>query len=333
MKHSLQASKWKRLRSIVHKTHEQAFSLVEMLVAVAVFCIILVLVFSVINQTSGVWRRSSDKIQSFQEARLAFEALTRNLSQATLNSYLDYDNAEAPTRYLRKSELKFLCGPAGSSNMPGTSNTGQAIFFQAPLGYTDEFASEGMASLLNTCGYFVQFDRNKAAPPFIQNANNPYRYRLTQALVPTETKDSIYSSGATWFNAAAQVAQPIANNVIALILRPQDPAITNSSTPPNDSYSYDSSANVTNNPQPVTANQLPPVVHVTMVAIDETSALRQESGSTPPGAISSALSGKFTNPANYETDLESLTQALTDAGITYRVFSSAVPIRETKWTK
>jgi uncharacterized protein (TIGR02599 family) len=81
---------------------QQAFSLVEMLVAIAVFCIMLALVFSVVNHTSGVWRRSSDKIQAFQEARLAFEALTRNLSQATLNSYLDYDSVESPTRYLRK---------------------------------------------------------------------------------------------------------------------------------------------------------------------------------------------------------------------------------------
>jgi uncharacterized protein (TIGR02599 family) len=303
-----------------------------MLVAVAIFCAILVLVFSVITQASGVWRRSSDKIQAFQEARLAFEAMTRNLSQATLNTYLDYDNAETPTRYLRKSELKFLCGPAGASNMPGTAETGQAIFFQAPIGYNTATNYQGMASLLNTCGYFVDYDQNRAAPYFIQSANNPYRYRLMQSLVPTES-NSVYAGGNTWFTSSVQAAMPIANNIIALVFRPQDPAVTNFATPPNDSYSYDSTANATADPQPVVANQLPPVIQVTMVAMDEPSASRLEAGSSPPPVIRNALTGKFTDPENYETDLQSLTQSLTDAKINYRVFSTAVPIRETKWTK
>jgi uncharacterized protein (TIGR02599 family) len=70
-----------------------------------------------------------------------------------------------------------------------------------------------------------------------------------------------------------------------------------------------------------------------MVAMDEPSANRLESGSNPPDAIRNALSGKFAVPAKYEKDLQSLTQALTAAGISYRVFTGAVPIRETKWTK
>lgn len=309
-----------------------AFSLLEMLVAVTVFCIILTLVFTVITQASGVWRRSSDKILAFQEARLAFEAMTRNLSQATLNTYLDYDNAEAPTRYLRRSELKFLCGPAGASSLPGTANTGQAVFFQAPLGYNSATNYQGMTSLLNTCGYFVTYDQSRAVPFYIQSANNPFRYRLMQALVPAES-NSIYAGGSTWLTSSSQAAMPIANNIIAVIFRPQDPAITNFSAPPNNSYTYDSSTNVAADPQPIAANQLPPVIQVTMVAVDEPSAARMESGSTPPPAIQSALTGKFTDPENYETDLQALTQSLTDAKINYRVFSSAVPIRETKWTK
>ncbi len=315
-------------------TSREAFTILEILVATTILAILLVLLLSTISAVSTTWRRSTEKIQSFQGAQLAFDSITHNLSQATLNTYLDYDNATTPQRYLRKSELMFISDAAGSNAMPGATNTGQAIFFQAFLGYSTNANYSGLESLLNPCGYFVSFTTNNAIPAHVTGGNNPYRYRLMQLLVPSET-NGIYqgSYGSTgWFTSYTNEARPVADNVIALIVRPQDPG-TSAAGAPNNAYAYNSTLNAMNNPQPVTANQLPPVVQVTIVAIDESSAKRLENGASQPTAITDALGNRFTDPASYQTDLDALTGSLNSNRINYRVFSSAVPIRESKWTK
>lgn len=310
-----------------------AFSLVEMLVSTAIVVVLLVLMISVVVQASSLWRRSSGNVESFQAARIAFEVFTRNLSQATLNTYLDYDNATAPTRYLRKSELAFRSGAAGAGSLAGTPGTGQAVFFQGPLGYaTNTTDHGGLEGLLSTCGYYVSFTTNNSIPAHVSSTENPYRYRLMQMLVPTENND-IYknSTGTAWFSAYTNAASPVADNIIALVIRPQDPAAASPEVTTN--YSYDTRDNTAADPQPASAHQLPPVLQVTMVAIDEAAARRLENSTAQPPEIISALSGKFQNTGAFQADLADLETRLADARIPYRVFSSAVPIRESKWTK
>jgi uncharacterized protein (TIGR02599 family) len=100
-------------------------------------------------------------------------------------------------------------------------------------------------------------------------------------------------------------------------------------------YSYDSRANATANPQPDTANQQPPMVQVTMVAIDKASADRLADSATPPTEISSLLNGLFTQAGKsyYQADLQKLENGLNTARIGYRIFNGTVALRESKWSK
>ncbi len=50
--------------------------------------VLLVAILSALSQVSTTWQRMSDKVDSFQSARLAFDLLSKNLSRATLNTYL-----------------------------------------------------------------------------------------------------------------------------------------------------------------------------------------------------------------------------------------------------
>ncbi len=315
------------------RNEARGFTLVEVLVSTAVLIVLLLLMLSVIGQASSIWRRSSGTVEAFQDARLAFDVITRNLSQATLNTYLDYDNSTNPARYLRMSELAFGSGPSGAGALPGTPGTGQAVFFQAPLGYvTNATNYGGLEGLLNTCGYFVSFTTNSSTPAHVAAGGNPVRYRLMQMLVPSE-KNDIYktNTGTAWFSAYTNAARPLADNIILLLIRPQDP----SAAPPDitTNYSYDTRENSGADPQPGNAHQLPPVIQVTMVAIEEAASRRIDAGGAQPAAITGALSGKFQATALYQTNLDALGSALSAARIPYRVFSSAVPIRESKWTK
>lgn len=304
----------------------------EILVATTVFSVLLVIVISVIGQTSTIWRRSSETIEAFQGARLGSDLIIRTLGQATLNTYLDYDDPSQPTRYLRQSDLHFKSGPAGVGGLPGTPGTGTALFFQAPLGFTrDSNNFGGLSAGLNVCGFYVQFGPPSDLPGHVSQTG-PYRYRLMQMLVPVEDT-AIFGDGSDgWFQNFTSFSFPVADNVVALIAYPEDPGDPALFSNVGD---YDSRLNADQSPQPVSAHQLPPVMKVTLVTIDETSAARLENGAVQPGIIQNALAGKFTNPARLDEDLDAFvnTLASADIGVNYRIFSTAVPIPEAKWTK
>ncbi|SDT99081.1 Verru_Chthon cassette protein C [Verrucomicrobium sp. GAS474] len=315
----------------------RGFTVVEILVATTILAFLLVFTLQIVNQSSRIWRHASDKMESFQGARNSFGLLTRNLGQATLNAYLDYDSATAPKYYIRKSDLAFYIGPAGTGSNPGTAGSGQCVFFQFPGGYTATSTYASLDALLNGCGYFVSFSREPGIPSYIPLSKAPYRYRLMQYLVPTE-QNKIYSYAALgkangWFTdtGVGATPTPVADNVIALVIRPQDPASTPPDLAPN--YLYDSTVGATY-PQVVTSNQLPPVLLVTLIAISESSAKRLDTGtSTPPALITSILHGHFQSASSYDADLAAVEAGLNNAHIDYEVFVGAVPLRESKWTK
>lgn len=224
----------------------RGFTLTELLVATAVFFIILGVVLQLTDQTSKVWRNATSKIQAFQEARAGFDSATRNLAQATLNTYYDYYDSSnqprsskttaaqlaafVPATYDRQSDLHFICGQAATllaaSPTPIKTQT-QAVFFQAPKGYSVQYTD--LDTALNACGYFLQFDDGAAnVPDFIQNApgyQKRYRFRMMEMTQGTESL-GVYQNPTTapndWFvkNAVAN-SRPIAENVIALVILPK----------------------------------------------------------------------------------------------------------------
>ncbi len=310
------------------------FTILELLVATTVLSLILVVMLSLITQTSNVWRSSSARIEAFQSARRGFETLTRSLEQATLNTYWDYDNPNDPKVYRRKSELHFLVADAGTDGLPGTIGTGQAIFFQAPVNKTASTNYDGLTGLINACGFFVQYGSDSAwLPPHVGPGQARERFRLMQWMQATESLDVYESStGHPWVTAAAADVIPVADNVIALIIWPKEEG--SPASPILNSYSYDSRFDATKSPQPATANQLPPLLNVALVAIDETSAARL--GSNLQSTISACTAGLFSNanpPAsNFSTDLQKLEANLVKNSISYRSFVTSVPLREAKWS-
>jgi len=321
------------MRKTCFSNSHAAFTILEVLVASAVFIMLLGLLMSTISQTSTVTRRATEKVSAFQGARSAFELLTSKLSQATMNSYWDYDSPTTPTKYIRKSELHFIVGPAGQDSLPGTSGTGQAVFFQAPGGVTGDATYSGMDNLLNAFGYYIDY-KEESGLAFQTTAATTYRYRLMRSVVNTEdlrvyTDNS--TSGSTWISGNNSAV--VAENIVYMAIWPRKATSEDSAgNALTTTFAYNSRLNVTSSPQPDTANQLPPTVQVTLVAIDETSAQRFCTSSSAPTQISSAFSGLFTTSSvsQFESDLETLAQQMTANGVTFRVFTTIVPMRESK---
>lgn len=322
------------------------FTLIEILSACAVLSILLSVLLTMTVEVQKTYRMTQGKSEQFRGARVAFEAITRRLSQATLNTYWDYAYGfnGTPSKYQRQSELRFRCGAAADFLPSGITTGTHAAFFQAPFGFTKDTANYGgMESLLNTWGYFIEFGDDSAFRPDLVNSvgvPKRNRFRLLEMMEPSEKLSVFkYTSGAPTYSGAAwyldPLAQPnrsscvLADNVIALILLPKDPdgtVLTND-------YKYDSSPDAVVATQSLTEHQLPPNIQVTMVAIDEASAKRFAANAPGATAPDFGLASLFQQANSYEADLKSLREKLVSLRVSYRVFTSNVSLRGAKWSR
>ncbi len=197
-----------------YRNSRSAFTLVELVVSSALIVAILGLLLTSVDQTRRVVNSTTARIAQFQAARAGFDAMTRNLSQATLNTYwdLDFDATSGnPTGYRRQSDLHFVSRKAAQKNIDdqffGSSDEAtyptHSIFFQAPLGFTaiadTTNASvrqyRSLSNLLSVVGYYIKWGEDLNLPKFIlPNVATPdtaliprrLRYRLMEVAQPGE---------------------------------------------------------------------------------------------------------------------------------------------------
>lgn len=276
------------------------------------------------------------------------------------------DNAGVfvPRNYGRQSELRFISGSmdrnnryAGQSLLPLAADPARprpthGIFFHAPLGLVEDTARHGgLQGVLNCWGYYVEFDSDERGRPAFLEGNSQiapprWRYRLMEFMQPAEEL-ATYRRPADWFATAVNTAgtpyaHVLAENVVALIVQPllspkdeaelkPPPATPGTALAP--SYFYDSTSK---NAEPALNphHQLPPNVRVTMVCIDEPSAIRMESGTTMPdlGLPSLFSTDAAGTAARYDADLKTLEDTLVAKRAGYRIFSTNVVIRGARWS-
>jgi uncharacterized protein (TIGR02599 family) len=372
---------------------DRGFTLVEVLVAVAILGLILLLVASQIDLTGKTYKRTVSKMEEYRAARLGFEAMSRRLSQATLASYLDLVDKNGlpptataytgtPDHYARQSELRFICGNGLVPVVSTAVHPTHAVFFCAPLGMAEGLnpfnsttsataTDQGLEQLLNVCGYYIEFNQDAAlgdTPSFFPNAASArWRFRLMEMVEPSEsidiyaytTNSTLYPyTATTWFTdglptsttANTGFTHVLADNVIALIILPrlsteQETQLGVGASALTTTYGYDSTAS--NGIAGYTLNQLPPVLQVTMVAIDETSALRlqaQFGAGTAPG-LTTGLFTSINSLSSYTSDLSQLEANLQQTTVngktpaivlktpvSYRVFTSNIRITGARWS-
>lgn len=371
------------------------FTLVELMVSTAIIGLLVALLLTMMTQSNSLLLASTSKVEQFQQARTAYESMTRRISYATLNTYWDYvyptlangdpDKTKPPLRYQRQSELHFRSLPMTGMSGDGAKYRGHGIFFQAPIGMIgDDKSLDPLDNLLNSWGYFLEVGPGGLqVPPFLR-ASLPKRTeaRLMEFSQPTDDMNVYTMSGRTddWFTAPlARPARPVtvlADNIVALIIAPrlsrdaEKARLTDRTVVNSDHvalaplYDYDS-RRTTNygatfttpvEPELNPLNQLPPVVHVSMVAIDKTSSERlvthpsgnaleeltellEERFSRGSNVDAHYLEGSILKAASNRNDLALMEEdiqtfaASKSTKITYRIFSSNISIRGARWSR
>ena len=129
-----------------------AFSLLELLVAIAVLCILLVILLNIVQGASNLWRTSENKVEAYREGRAALQVISSDLRHAL---------ASTNTNFFRRN----------ISSYPNSTNV--AFLATLPL------SSQETNSLSDVCtvGYFLAYD-NKSPVSGItgRQSYNLYRY-------------------------------------------------------------------------------------------------------------------------------------------------------------
>lgn len=322
-----------------HRT--PGFTLLELTASAAVFSVILLVIFVITQSTGNAWRKSRSSIEAFQGARIAFETMTSLLGQATLNTYYDYFDGQGrssgtsgfagPQYYGRQSDLHFISGKTLLRDQ-----VTHAAFFQVPFGYVNRSDPRFryLHSLLNVCGFYVYHGPDPVRPDFLQTLPhpppNPSRYRLMQLLQPGENMSvySVSTNSAAWFRDVAESSDPpvqqLAENVVALVFLPRQSVEETSALAPD--YEYDSRAGTPGAVQPLTQHQLPPLMEVVLIAVDEVSAQRiEEQRITLPQLFEK-------DSAKLDEQLKEFETFLVGHGLIYRLFRAIVPLHNSKWS-
>jgi uncharacterized protein (TIGR02599 family) len=405
--------------------HRSAFTLLEVLLSSALIVLVMVFLLASVDQTRRTINSTTARMNQFQAARAGFEAMTRNLSQATLNTYWDLDfNGSVPIRYRRQSDLHFVMDRAANLGLPTSSPAKyptHSVFFEAPLGQTTTPSPTNAAqrkygslnNLLSVVGYYVEWNEDTSNPAFIADLPDRvpkrFRYRLMEVIQPAEynmvynnvnyttitdlpvSPPSPYTSPRDWISVALGIkplpssllpkgakstvnsAHILAENIVALVMVPKvserdrsSPDALNDLTT---NFTYDSRPTAafknqvrdtptTTTHQDLTGlltpiqrkqmHQLPPIIQVTMVAIDEESAARLQSYSTTPPdwanglfstcttqtALSKELGDSISSdPNSYAARLNNADHSQPTPKMNYRVFTSDVPMRASKWSR
>lgn len=336
----------------------RAFSLIELMTAMAILSVLLLMLTMMLDQVQRSWNYSENRIGQFREARVAFDLMAKNLAQASVNTYWDLEDENEDgivDGYYRTSELHFLTMPATRLGNIGVQEPiGHAVFFQAPLGFSTEFPN--LNSLFNGRGYLVTFGSDRNYRPSWLGSGEKFRYRLMEFRPPAEANQVFADGGeereagepqqfTEWFRQGMNIGtgdfedhlNPLAENVVSLIVSPRDSILTSAEKRNETSsriapdYEYDSSELGPGNEANI--NQVPPLVRLTMIAIDESSATRLEDGSSQPREIFRIIGSPFTSTRSYDDDIASLSAELDKERIGYKVFSALVLLRSARWSE
>lgn len=336
-----------------------------------ILTVLMLMLTALLDQVQRSWRFSESRISQFREARVAFDLMAKNIGQASLNTYWDsaMDENDEVKGYEPVSELHFIVLPDAAASLPSTGTqrpVGHAVFFQAPLGFSTDFRN--LNSLFNGRGYFVAYGSDAHFKPSFVKSTDRYRYRLMEFRPPAEmnqvfqdglqereaNREQVFDewykqaqsgmfgrSNSTLKDSFEDHLNPLAENIITIVVAPRDSLTSadsnrDASTDIAPNYGYDSNDQARptdpNDIYSSNAQQVPPLIRLSMVAIDEGSAIRAGTEANEPQAISQSLQGLFKRSENYAKDVETLSDRLNEKRVEHKIFSTMVMLRSSKWT-
>ena len=207
----------------IQRNRAIGFSLIEILVAMTVLAVLLVILLSMVDGATRLWRESERRVDSYREARAALNLITDDLS-----SFYASPDQHFFSVALESSEIEDLVNGAASPS------EGHALFFITSLSRSAQDPT-GNRSDLCTVGYFLAFGKSSQSATD-KGSYNLYRYFLSSDVTfenietyVTARSDSpesslplpFFSNGSV---ASANIAEVeiVARNITEFLIEPRE---------------------------------------------------------------------------------------------------------------
>lgn len=175
----------------------RAFTLLEILVAVAVLSVLLVILLNIVQSATGLWRHSENRAEAYRESRAALQLMAANLK----------NNLTSTNTNFFRTDL-----------LPTHTNGAFSVGFLA----TQSLAGQPEGNVGDVCaiGFFVDYgDKSPIAKEKGRQGRNLYRYFLGS----NETFSALTSNGSGLFpdslEAGATNIEILARNVVSCQFR------------------------------------------------------------------------------------------------------------------
>jgi prepilin-type N-terminal cleavage/methylation domain-containing protein len=303
----------------------KGFSLLEMLVAVAVFALLLVLLSGAYSGVDRAVSQANARREANQTGRAALEWITRDLERirplapGSVWSVTQNTNTNRPAA---TAGVQFLI----ASNQITANKNPHAAFWQVA---SEESAGRTMAVV----GYFVRWvaETSGTRPVLCRLYLNQTNAGYTNLYAGTDTSGTAWLNDALLTNAPADAAGSykgwFADNVHSIWFRALDangaPITANASSNAFPGGSYNSSEGYLSGTNRVMGPALPASVEVAVIVVNP----NRLQGNTATFPVPAGLGS---NPANFWSDIQS---AMADTNIpprlreSLRLYSTRVPIR------
>jgi prepilin-type N-terminal cleavage/methylation domain-containing protein len=249
------------------------FTLVEVLVAVAILSIITLILLSITGFTTKIWQQGESQKNRDQSARIQLESISRDLQSTVMPVLPTYPAKATPV-------LRFLVNPSAVTDVANPF----CFFWQASL------PNDGTDSDIHDVGYFIRWLNDGPS-------SHPVHAVLCRLTISASDSNSIFNNpgAGSWptdaiLNATTPGDQAhyykgfLADNVIGLWLTLYD---QNGVQIPVGSTGYDSGLAV----RPVTSYLA--AIEVALVIIDQSTALRINSASMITSHYTAATVDQF----------------------------------------
>lgn len=266
------------------RSGQPGFTLVEVLVAVAILVVMCLLLVSMSNTAAKIYMVGLGQNQFRLQARAVLNYMGRDLRRATLAM----NQAAAINASTTQPTLQFLINPTTV-----TYNNPDSIFWQAPIA-TDGGASGDMAEV----GYFVRWTAGEGdLCRFFVNPSDTTNYSIYRVTSGSWVSSTILDSVSPSDGGADHYKGIFLQNVVGLWVQSYKAdgtlLVTSHSSYDSNQYPYNPSAS-----SPV--HSLPAYVVISIAVLDGPSARilqkANASSSTPPAVIS----GAYASSANAE---------------------------------
>lgn len=227
----------------------RAFTILELLVAMAVMAVLLVLLLNMVDSATKLWRENENRVDSYREARAALGIISRDLQNAVAGATNTNHFLFNAAAFQRLSSIP---------DLQTDTNVAGAILFLTSLPANAQ--ESGNRSDVCQVGYFLAFGKSSASTNAPVNTMNIYRFLLGS----DQTFDRLRNTNAPLFpdnlTTLGQQVELLARNVTSFTIRPLG-ADTNRFT----------------NFSPSTDAPLPDLVEITISAINQEAAKKLNS--------------------------------------------------------